>query len=141
MNENALKQISALPDMDRDELKEMWKSLFDTSPGKYTKEFMIRKIAWRIQEMTYGGLPEATKTKIKKLQKNPRALGDHRHKKNLPPVGTQLCREHGGQEHRVMILEDGFEYRGCKYKSLSEIASKITGTNWSGPRFFGLTSR
>ena len=58
--------------------------------------------------------------------------------KNMPPVGTQFIRHHGGEEHRVMVLKDGFEYRGCKYKSLTAIATKITGTKWSGPKFFGL---
>jgi len=137
MSNNVLKEIAALPALDRNDLKKMWRDLFDTSPGKYTKDFMIRKIAWRMQEITYGGLSETTKTKIKKLQKTPKTTA--KRKRGLPPAGTMLSREHGGQEHRVMILDHGFEYRGCKYKSLTEVARKITGTQWSGPRFFGLT--
>ncbi len=60
--------------------------------------------------------------------------------KTLPAVGTVLEREHGGETHRVTVLRDGFEYRQCKYKSLTKIATHITGTKWSGPRFFGLKS-
>ena len=89
-----------------------------------------------MQEIQYGGLSQATKDKIKKLQKAPK--NNKKRKDGMPPSGTMLCREFGGQEHRVMILSDGFEYRGCKYKSLSKIATLISGTNWSGPRFFGL---
>ncbi len=136
MSINALKEISALPALDREELKQIWQDMFRTSPGKCSKDFMIRKIAWRMQEIQYGGLSQATKEKIKKLQKTPK--NNTTRKDGMPPPGTMLCREFGGQEHRVMILADGFEYRGCKYKSLSKIATLISGTNWSGPRFFGL---
>ncbi|MCB9984077.1 MAG: DUF2924 domain-containing protein [Micavibrio sp.] len=137
MTSNALKEIAALPALSRDELKQIWKDLFESTPGNCSNEFMIRRIAWRMQEMQYGGLSSVTKDKIKKLQKKSKNI--RKRKDSMPPPGTMLTREHGGQEHRVMILADGFEYRGCKYKSLTEIATKITGTKWSGPRFFGLT--
>lgn len=136
MKNSALAQISALPDMHIQELEIMWNNVFDTPPANKNKTYMIRKLAWRIQEMTYGGLSEDTKARLKKLQKNP-SLGSKK-KTGMPPVGTQFVREHDGEEHRVMVLEDGFEYRGCKYRSLSEIARLITGTRWSGPKFFGL---
>ena len=142
MENPTLKDIANLPALDRDQLKSLWLELFDSLPSHYSNEFMVRKIAWRMQEIIYGGLSETTKTKIKKLQKASKSKGTRtktKRKKNLPPAGTLLCREYGGQEHRVMILEEGFEYRHCKYRSLSEIATKITGTKWSGPRFFGLS--
>ena len=136
MTESVLAQLSMLPNMDTSELEAMWHNLFEEPPASTNKTHLIRKIAWRIQEMAYGGLSEDTQSKIQKLQKNPEH-GSKR-KKGMPPVGTQLIREHGGLQHRVMVLEDGFEYQSCKYKSLSEIARLITGTRWSGPKFFGL---
>ena len=138
MKNSILAQISALPDMDAQELESLWNNVFDNPPANKNKTYMIRKLAWRLQEMTYGGLSEDTKTRLKKLRKNP-SIGSKK-KTGLPPAGTQFVREHNGEEHRVTVLEDGFEYRGCKYRSLSEIARLITGTRWSGPKFFGLKS-
>lgn len=135
MSESVLSQLSALKTMDTSDLVKMWDSLFQTPPANKQKPFLIRKISWRIQELAYGGLSDDTKEKLQKLQNSaePNSRG-----KNLPPVGTQFVRQHGGEEHRVMVLDDGFEYRGCKYKSLTAIATLITGTKWSGPKFFGL---
>ncbi len=138
MTDSVLTQLSMLPNMDIKELESMWHNLFEEPPANTNKTHLIRKIAWRIQEMAYGGLSEDTQSKIKKLQVNPE-YGSKR-KKGMPPVGTQFVRMHDGVERRVMVLEDGFEYQSCKYKSLSEIARIITGTRWSGPKFFGLKS-
>jgi hypothetical protein len=137
MNNNLLADISALPAMSVQELETLWQNTFENPPSSKNKPYMVRKLAWRLQEIRYGGLSEDTKIKLKKLRKNPN-LG--KRKKGMPPVGTQFIREHDGEEHRVMVLADGFEYRGCKYRSLSEIARLITGTRWSGPLFFGLKS-
>lgn len=136
-NMNVLKQVAALPGMEYDELKKMWDNFFDAPPQSRNKVFMVRKLAWRIQELAYGGLPEETRQHIESLRKKEKIASKPR-AASLPPIGTQLVREHDGEEHRVMVLVDGFEYRNCKYGSLSEIARKITGTRWSGPRFFGL---
>ena len=95
--------------------------------------------SWRIQEVKYGGLPDETRQQIKSLQKKGKITSRAR-ASSLPPIGTMLVREHDDEEHKVMVLADGFEYRNCKYGSLSEIARKITGTRWSGPKFFGLKS-
>lgn len=93
------------------------------------------KVACPVQERAFGGLTEDTKRRIKKLQiKPPQKPGV----RNAPPAGTELEREWGGERHRVLVLRDGFEYRGCKYTNLTAIATKITGTKRSGPLFFGL---
>jgi len=59
----------------------------------------------------------------------------------VPKIGTTLAREWRGRTHVVQVREDGFEYEGQPYRSLSVIAARITGAHWSGPRFFGLTKR
>lgn len=137
MSESVLSQLSSLKMMDTADLIEMWNNLFQTPPANKQKPFLIRKISWRIQELAYGGLSEDTKAKLRSLQKT-MDRSTTSNNKNMPSVGTQFIRHHGGEEHRVMALKDGFEYRGCKYKSLTAIATKITGTKWSGPKFFGL---
>lgn len=129
-------QIASLPDSSMAELVQLWNGIFDNPPRNRNKMFMIRKIAWRLQELAYGGLSDDTKVKISSLQRQPAKAT--KNKKYMPPVGTILERHYQGEDHRVLVLKDGFEYRHCKYKSLSEIATMITGTKWSGPRFFGL---
>ena len=132
-----ISQLANLPNMQTPDLVTLWQSIFDKPPHNKNKVFLIRKIAWRLQELAYGGLSDDTQTKIRNMHdlKAKKTL-----KKSLPPVGTILEREHGNETHRVTVLRDGFEYRQCKYKSLTKIATDITGTKWSGPRFFGLKS-
>jgi len=139
VNQNVLKQVTMLPGMEYSDLKKLWDDCFNEPPQSKNKAFMVRKLAWRIQEIAYGGLPDETRQQIKSLQKKEKIKLRTR-AASLPPIGTQLIREYESEEHRVMVLADGFEYRNCKYGSLSEIARKITGTRWSGPRFFGLKS-
>ena len=137
MTQSVLKQLSTLPNMNTKELQDVWTSIFDSEPPDHKNPtLMRRKLAWRIQELAYGGLSQDAKKTLEKLKKNPDQRA--KRKKNLPPVGTQFVRYWGDEEHRVMVLVDGFEYKGCKYRSLTEIATMITGTKWSGPKFFGL---
>ena len=128
-------QLATLPTMATPDLLTLWNSIFDNPPHNKNKVFLIRKIAWRLQELAYGGLSDEVHIKIKTMHEltQKKTL-----KKKLPPVGTILERDHDGETHRVTVLRDGFEYRQCKYKSLTKIATMITGTKWSGPRFFGL---
>jgi len=136
-NTQTISQIANLPNMQTPDLVRLWTSIFDVPPHNKNKVFLIRKIAWRLQELAYGGLADDTHTKIRNMRD---LTAKKTLKKNLPPVGTILEREHGNETHRVTVLRDGFEYRQCKYKSLTKIATHITGTKWSGPRFFGLKS-
>ena len=128
-------QLATLPTMATPDLLMLWNSIFDNPPHNKNKVFLIRKIAWRLQELAYGGLADEVHIKIKTMHD---LTTKKTMKKNLPPVGTILERDHDGETHRVTVLRDGFEYRKCKYKSLTKIATMITGTKWSGPRFFGL---
>ena len=100
---------------------------------------IVRTIAYRLQELAYGGLSKATRRKLialtKELQTNGGIAPDPG-----PRVrpGARLVREWRGRTHTVVVTEDGFEYAGKTYSSLSKIAQAITGAHWSGPRFFGL---
>ena len=118
----------------------MWRELFGGEPPPYNRRFLESRLAYRIQELAYGGLKPET---VKRLE----ALGGEIDGCNLvmrriragqkPIAGTRLIREWQGVEHAVTVREDGYEYRGAPYKSLSSIARAITGTRWNGWVFFG----
>ncbi len=137
MTDTALKQIAALASMDMAALKTAWKELYKTEPPKFNRVNLERRLAYRIQEIAYGGLSQETKAHITKMNRQMKA-GTRQKDSSKPPAGTVLVREHQGVEHRVKVLDDGFEYQGRRYSSLSVIARAITGTQWSGPLFFGL---
>jgi Protein of unknown function (DUF2924) len=91
---------------------------------------MLRRIvAWRLQTECYGGLDYWTAQQISKRSTPRRAS---------PPVGSVISREYQGKLHQVEVLERGFRYREDVFANLSDIAERITGTRWNGPRFFGL---
>ena len=146
MTENAsvLKQVTALPGMSPASLKTMWKDLNDQDAPAHGKPYMVRKLAYRIQELAFGGLVETTEKRLDALAqgkedpKNTNDSGKKRRKSNTPGPGAKLVREWKDQEYTVMVMEGGFEFQGRKFRSLSAIAKEITGTHWSGPVFFGL---
>lgn len=137
MTKTALKQLSEIQNMSMAELQDIWPQYFDGEPPKFNRANLERKIAYRIQELAFGGLSKETKEKIRRMKSDITA-GIMKQNRDMPPPGTVLTREYHGFEHRVMVLDDGFEYQGMKYTNLSKIARIITGTNWSGPLFFGL---
>ncbi len=145
-NAGILKQVTALPGMTVADLKKMWKSLYEQDPPANGKPYLVRKLAYRIQELAFGGLAETTEKRMNALanggkdskSKKSEVAEGKRAKSNNPLAGTQLTREWNGTKHVVVVLEKGFEYQGRKFKSLSAIAREITGTQWSGPLFFGL---
>ncbi len=134
-------RLAALPSADIRDLKAQWRSLFGTEPPPYNRRFLERRIAYRIQELAYGGLKPET---IARLE----ALGEQIDGSNItlrrirqdqrPIAGTRLLREYQGVEHLVTVTRDGYEYQGRPYQSLSAIARAITGTRWNGWMFFGL---
>jgi hypothetical protein len=104
---------------------------------------MIRAIAYRIQELHYGGQSKATRRKLAALgqargfdAETATGSGARRIR-----AGARLVREWNGRTHMVTVEEEGFLYGGRSYRSLSAIAREITGARWSGPRFFGLASK
>jgi hypothetical protein len=134
-HKSVIAQIQALENMLMPELKEKWKNLNGNNAPPYNRRFLIKNLAYRIQELAFGGLPLEVE---KRLHIVANIQNSTRKESERPVTGTRLLREFRGEEHQVTVLKDGFEYKGCKYDNLSIIARKITGTRWSGPLFFGL---
>ncbi|MGN7613077.1 DUF2924 domain-containing protein [Magnetococcales bacterium HHB-1] len=135
-----LKQVAILPSMSIQELREMWRELYDADPPSFTKAFLIKRLAYRLQELTYNGLQ---KKELKRLQHLAEENRDetsraYRNQNGRPLPGTRLIREWKGIEHCCTVLEEDFEYQGQKFKSLSAVARHITGTRWNGLVFWGL---
>ncbi|ABK45269.1 conserved hypothetical protein [Magnetococcus marinus MC-1] len=136
---NVLAEIVALPKKPTKELNAMWRSYFNTDPPQAGKSYLVRRLAYRIQELAYGSIPEATNQLLDTLASATaeQATKNRSDTTSLTP-GTRLIREWKGMEHFVTVLDRGFEYQGRKYRSLSAVAKAITGTHWSGPAFFGI---
>ena len=141
MTDTVLAQLAALKEAPAAALKAKWRDLFDAEPPPYNRRFLESRLAYRIQELAYGGLRRETIERLRVLAKQydgkagakPKARNDR-----LPIAGTRLIREWHGIEHCVTVRGDGFEYQGRPYKSLSAIAREITGVRWNGWVFFGL---
>jgi hypothetical protein len=136
-----LARVAALQTMPMPDLKAKWRELFDTEPPAYNRKFLVSRLAYRIQELAFGGLKPDTVERLKVLGEqldggniNIRRLrGDDR-----PIAGTRLIREWQGIEQTVTVLADGYEWQGRPYQSLSAVARAISGTRWNGWTFFGL---
>ena len=134
-------RVAALKTMPMPELKAQWRELFETEPPPFNRRHLENRIAYRIQELAYGGLKPET---IRRLE----ILGEQYDSDNVttrrirhdarPVAGTRLVREYRGVEHTVTVLADGYEWQGRPYRSLSAIARAITGTRWNGLVFFGV---
>jgi hypothetical protein len=125
------------------ELRKAWANRFgDTSPAISSRDVLLHFLAWRIQADLLGGLDSVTERKLRDIAKALERDGDYEPKirRNLSP-GIVLTREWKGVIHKVTVAADGFQYLGRQYRSLSDIARMITGTRWSGPRFFGLEQK
>jgi hypothetical protein len=136
------RMLEALPALSPDELRKEWRRLYRSQPPRLSRDLLVRAIAYRSQELRYGGLSKATSRKLAALVQARRSDGD------IAPESTQriragarLVREWNGRTHTVTVEEEGFSYAGRNYRSLSAIAREITGARWSGPRFFGLLKR
>jgi hypothetical protein len=141
MNETVLAQLAALKGAPASALKARWRELFETEPPAYNRRFLESRLAYRIQELAYGGLGHDTLERLKALSKQYANLDpiERKAKPVLHPIaGTKLIREWQGVEHCVTVRADDFEYLGRPYKSLSSVARQITGTKWNGWVFFGL---
>ncbi len=141
---SVLRQLAALQTLSLEQLHEKWLDLYDSKPPKYKKQFLVKQLAYRIQELFHGGLSEEAKAHLKNVAANdPMATILQRKPTNnksgeriLP--GTRFVRVWNGKQYEVIAREKGFEYEGCVYRSLSAVADKITGTHWNGKVFFGL---
>ena len=142
-NSSISDRLSSFSNLKRTVLRELWQALFKTDPpDQLRKELMIQFLAYRIQEEEFGGLSNVSYKRIKDLLVMLEADSNQsvsRHRTIKP--GTRLLRQWKDQIHVVNVEEAGYEYRGARYESLSEIARLITGTRWSGPLFFGLKDK
>lgn len=129
---SVIMEIALLKTKSLGELQEMWKEYFNEPTISQNKEFFVSRIAYRIQELAYGGTPKAQQKLIAQMYVPSEV------RKNLPPVGTRIIQDYHQTEHPVIILNDGFEHNGIKYPTLSAVAKKITGKKIFGRHFFGI---
>jgi len=136
-------RLDSLAKLNKPELCGLWQQLFKREPPlKMRKQLIRRVIAYRLQEQEFGGLNGTQLRRLRQLasalEANPNATVSSR-----PPIkpGTRLVREWKQQVHTVEVDAEGYQYKGARYESLSEIARLITGTRWSGPLFFGLKAK
>ena len=137
-------RLAALKTMPLPDLKAQWRDLFGTEPPGYNRRFLESRLAYRIQELAYGGLKPETVRRLEALgeQFADRNITSRRIRHDAMPIaGTRLLREWQGVEHTVTVLTEGYEWQGRPYRSLSAIARAITGTRWNGLVFFGLKSQ
>jgi DUF2924 family protein len=136
-------EIANLPTFSKAELLKKWRErLKQAPPSHLNKPILVPLFAYRLQEQAFGGLKPAYKRRLRQLaesfEQNPTRVAKAVSSSARIKPGTRLIRQWDGQTHQVTVAEEGFEYKGERYKSLSEIARLITGTRWSGPLFFGL---
>ena len=132
-------KIAALTALTTQQLRAEWRRLYRSHPPRLSRDLLVRTLAYHLQEISYGGLSKATQRKLAILTKEFDAKGSIVSDAN-PRIrpGSRLMREWRGRTHTIVVTEDGFDYAGKSYSSLSKIAQEITGAHWSGPRFFGL---
>jgi len=131
-------ELARLKSLSRQELMAEWKKVWGSeAPFNISQNLLLLAFAYRLQERIYGGIKPHIKSKLRQI------AGGHSKIQPVPKVknGTRLLREWHGSTHEVLVLGDGVQYRGEKYRSLSEVAKIITGSKWSGPVFFGLRPR
>jgi hypothetical protein len=143
MNDPVLARLVALKTTPTPQLKEQWRQLFEGEPPAFNRRYLESRLAYRIQELAYGGLKPDTVRRLEKLGEEldgGRVDVRKRPANDRPISGTRLIRDYQGVEHCVTVRDNDFEYQGRPYKSLSAIARAITGTQWNGLAFFGLKS-
>jgi hypothetical protein len=133
-------EIAGLSEASIKDLRERWKAMYGKALSQEIgRSFLIRAIAYLLQEKAFGGLKPSTQRLLAEFSSdgaNGSALAAS--PSRIVQPGAVLVREWRGISHQVSVLEKGFRFRGKHYRSLSEVAREITGTRWSGPLFFGL---
>ena len=143
MTDPVLARLAAIKATPTPKLREQWRLLFDSEPPPFNRQYIESRLAYRIQELAYGGLKPETVRRLEKMGEEldgGRVNVRKRPANDRPASGTRLIRDYQGVEHCVTVRDNDFEYQGRPYKSLSAIARAITGTQWNGLAFFGLKS-
>jgi hypothetical protein len=135
-------EIAELADRPTHELRLSWRKLYRREPPLgLSRDLMIRVLANKMQERAYGGPSPSMSRRLSTLAGVFEKGGPSFDLGVVLKTGARLVRQWRGHTHTVLVLEDGFEYEGQRYRSLTMIAARITGAHWSGPRFFGMTKR
>ncbi len=140
MADSLARRLAELESASTAELRARWERAFKRpAPRRISRDLLLRALTYHVQEQAEGGLSKATRRRLAKLA----GLNGENREPISPPIlqlkpGSRLIREWRGEVHRVTVLEEGFDWRGNRYASLSQIARAITGARWSGPLFFGL---
>ena len=132
-------RLAGLETLDLSAMRQEWRRLYRAEPPRLSRDLMTRALAYRIQEIAFGGLSKATLRRLAGLAAEFESDGRiaTQSQPRIKP-GARLVREWHGRTHSVIATEEGFQFEGKVYRSLTSIARKITGAGWSGPRFFGL---
>ena len=141
-SEKLANELAGLERLSGEKLNQHFKIMYRADPPpRMRRALLIQALAYRLQEKALGGLRPATRRLLASAADDAaarRTMPEARERKIKP--GTTLLREWHGVQHRLTVLEDGVQFGGERYRSLSEVARKITGSRWSGPLFFGLKS-
>lgn len=153
------RELAALDEMTVDALREKHRLVFGEENRSRHREYLRKRIAWRLQALAEGGLSERARRRAMEIASDadlrirmpvvpespppaPERTEVHDfvdgRDSRLPLPGTTLVRAYRGKTLRVTVLEDGFEYEGKPYRSLTAVAKKVTGSHWNGMLFFGL---
>jgi len=141
MSGRLIMELAALAHMTPVQLKAEWLRLYKAPPPALTADLLARGVACKLQERAHGGLAPSVLRDVARLAKQMAGSESVNVTAGRIKPGTRLVRDWGRTSHHVTVLERGYLYRDRHYRSLTQIARDITGTHWSGPRFFGLTDR
>ena len=133
-------QVAALPGLPTKDLWALWDRFFPRRPENPNRSYLESRVAYKLQEEAFGGLSPDTRRQLINIGVRHSKIKDRRKGRDIHLApGTVLVREWGERDHRVTVTADGtFDYEGRRFKSLSAVARHISGTQWSGPLFFGL---
>ena len=135
-------QLAELPRMSTAQLRAKWRDCWRKPAPHIGPDLLRRGIAWKLQSRVQGDLPSRIKRELQRaadrLRRGEEPISSSR--PSLKP-GTRLVRQWQGRVHHVVVLDDGYEYDARRFSSLTQVATAITGTHWSGPTFFGLKKR
>ena len=142
MPSNMSQELEALIAMKPPELRARWRDVYRSVAPDIGPDLLRRGIAYRLQERRQGSLASSTRRDVERLIKQlGKGEGELARSPTSLKTGTRLVRSWRGKMHHVLVLDDGYEYDGRRYQSLTQIAQDITSAHWSGPRFFGLVAR
>jgi len=157
MESSVIRRIHALRQMTVGELRIEWQKLYGEPTRSRNRDYLWKRLAWRVQELAHGGLSDRAKQRIEELAPDsfvrartpnvavpatdPAPVRRPQRDPRLPSPGTLLTRQYHGNEIRVLVLDNGYEWEGQHYRSLSAVARAVTGQRWNGLLFFGLTER